>query len=248
MVIYFFLRFENTVGDIACSHIDGMSDNIHHPVTAEVTGRSYFTGNEQDFVAIQSKIRIYVITQSESCFVTIAQVEFEAFVLHRTGIPPLTATFAKNSDVRGFNQNVCRFLVVVFGRAVQGLVEQAEIKTDVGLSGCFPFDVVVSYLSADKAGREQSAAVVAGNIIRSAVSGGITCAVFGFVDGIAGIVLNILITSLSPCGTNFQVVNYTSGLFHKCFFADTPSQGDGRESGVFIVATETRRAVTAERK
>lgn len=133
-----------------------MSDDIHYPVTAEVTGRSYFTGNEQDFVAIQSEIGIYIITQSESSLVAIAQVEFETFVFHRAGIPPLTATFAKNSDVRGFNQNVCRFLVVVFGRAIQSLVEQAEVNTDVGLGGCFPFDVVVSYLSADKAGREQS--------------------------------------------------------------------------------------------
>jgi len=225
-----------------------MTDNVHHPVTTEISGRSHFTRYKQNLVPIQTEVRVNIIAKPESRLIAIAQIKLKALVFHRTGISPLPATFSKNTDVRRFYQNIRCFFIVIFGRAIQCLIKQTEIHTDIGLCSSFPLDIVISNLSTHKSGRKQTTAITSGNIIRSSISRRITCTVFRFVDRIACVIFNILITGLSPSRTNFQIVNHIFSFFHKSLLTNTPSQRNGRESSIFIIATKTGRPVTTESK
>ena len=135
-------------------------------------------------------------------------------------------------------------------RAIERLLEEREVETDVCLAGGLPFDIVITDLRAAETGRKNTTAVGAGDVVRRTVrlTAVLIHTVVGVIDSIARGSIDILVTRLTPRNTQFQIVHPRAGSCHEFLLADTPTGGNRGEESKAIVLTEAARSVITHRQ
>lgn len=101
---------------------------------------------------------------------TIAEVELNTLVKHLTGIDPLAGAFTHHTDTRHVNQDVLGLFVVPLERAVERITEETEVKTEVGLCGGLPFQVVITQLVTLETTRQLLTTVGSGDVVTGSVT------------------------------------------------------------------------------
>ena len=245
VVVYLVLTLEDAVIDVADLCAKGMTDNALYAVATKGATCGDGLGQLGHFVAIGTDVARQVVAEVAHA-ATIADVELHTFVLHLAGVDPLATALTHDTDTGHINKDVLGLLVVPLQGAVEGVAEEAEVQTDIGLRGGLPLQVVVTELVALETAGKGLAAVGAGDVVAGAVALATkaSLAVVALVECVAGNVRDFLVTRLTPAGAQLQVVEPVNTL-HEAFLADTPTGTDAGEGSVFIILTEATAAVMA---
>ena len=147
MVVHLVLALEDAVEDVAHVGVDGVTHDALYAAAAEGAFRGDGLRQFGHLVAVGADVAGNVEAEVADV-ATIAQVELKASVLYLTGIDPLGTAFTHDAYARHVDQNVLGLLEVPLNATVQGIVEEAEVKTKVGLCGGLPLDVVIAQLLA----------------------------------------------------------------------------------------------------
>ena len=226
MTILCTIEFRRVVIQFACTAMNSTihSRNITYLITIICT--------------IETNIIIEVLTN----IITPAQVEFKTFILHITTIDKwcTSTSCCKN---RSLYQPVLCSLDIIIKINIQTR-EETCINTDIKLLRCLPCKIFISQTT------WESTIVIAQNSRRLCI---VISRCTKQVMRISSldrsqvlIIINILVTNLSPACTNFQIIHPLGSTLHPLFIGYCPTCRYRREPTIAMTTCKTARAVTTK--
>ena len=199
VVVYLILALEDTVIDVAHLCSERMSHHTLHAIAAESALGSDGFWQFGHLVAVGADVAGDVILECTN-LAAIASIELYTLVFHLTSIDPLAGSFAHHADARHVDQDVFCLFEVPFERAIQTVVEEAEVKTDVGLRGGFPLQVVIAKLVALETTGQRLSTIGAGDVVAGAITLAtkLRLTIIAHKEGVSCQIGDFLVTCLSP--------------------------------------------------
>ena len=155
----------------------------------------------------------------------VAEFKLKTRVLHITHIADRLCLTYITWDRHG-NQHTVGLLHIVIGTECQCTAEEAEVETDISLFTLLPLQVWVGCsirLRAIKLGGILTEEYVVAHRGQHCVAE----------------ITDIIVTILTPAGTEFQVAQPVASALHKFFIHDVPSNRCRWESTILIIGSET---------
>ena len=126
-----------------------MTNYALYAITTESTVGSDGLRQFGHLVTIGAKVAREVVLEIAD-MPAITYIQLNTLVLYLTGIDPLATTLTHHTDAGHIHQNILCLLEVPLQRTVECIAEHTEVKTDIGLSGGLPLQVVITQLVALK--------------------------------------------------------------------------------------------------
>ena len=166
-----------------------------------------------NLVAVVGHVPVHAIVEVAANLVVPVKCDFKTGITYGTGVLPLRRE-ARGSWNLNLYEQILRLLVVPVHRSAQATIQEAGIDTEVGLLRSFPFKIIIG----------KTAQISTLSRILLGVSEGVVAVIsIRECSQIAKGIANILITILTPAGTELQEVKPRSCGLHEFLVADHPT-------------------------